>query len=82
MSDPKAVLAEHGIDVPDGINVNVVENSDNTVHITLPKMPDGAMPLSDVEPRAAAGGSVFGCGSLLACRTKDGGPLDPQSPCR
>ena len=36
MSDPKAVLAEHGIDVPDGIDVNVVENSDNCVHITMP----------------------------------------------
>ena len=32
LSDPKAVLAEHGIDVPDGINVNVVENTDNTVY--------------------------------------------------
>ena len=31
MSDPKAVLAEYGMDVPDGMDVNVVENSDNTV---------------------------------------------------
>ncbi|MGY8750370.1 MAG: hypothetical protein ACKVHR_20205, partial [Pirellulales bacterium] len=30
LSDPHAVLAEHEMDVPEGINVNVVENTDNT----------------------------------------------------
>ena len=58
MSDPKAVLAEHGIDVPDNMNVNVVENSDNTVHITMPKAPSGAMDLSDEEMASAAGGKA------------------------
>ena len=58
MSDPKAVLAEHGIDVPDNMNVNVVENSDNTVHITMPKAPAGAMNLSDEELAEAAGGAT------------------------
>jgi hypothetical protein len=56
MADPKAVLAEHGINVPDGINVNVVENSDNTVHITMPMAPAGAEDLSDEELATAAGG--------------------------
>ena len=56
-SDPKAVLAEHGIDVPDGINVNVVENTDNTVHITMPQAPAGAGDLSDEELAGAAGGA-------------------------
>ena len=56
MSDPKAVLAEHGIDVPDGIDVNVVENSDNTVHITMPQAPAGAGELSDEELSNVAGG--------------------------
>ena len=41
IADPKAVLAERGIEMPDGIDVNVVENSDNTVHITMPMAPDG-----------------------------------------
>ena len=57
MSDPKAVLAEHGIDVPDNIDVNVVENSDNTVHITMPKDPTGSTELSDEELAGAAGGT-------------------------
>ena len=56
MSDPKAVLTEYGLDVPDGIDVNVVENSDNTVHITMPAGPTDAAELSDEELSAAAGG--------------------------
>ena len=56
MSDPKAVLTEYGMDVPDGIDVNVVENSDNTVHITMPMAPAGAAELSDEELANAAGG--------------------------
>ena len=68
MADPKADLAEHGIDVPDGINVNVVENSDNTVHITMPQAPDGAGELSDEELANVAGGENFEILScLLAC---------------
>ena len=58
MADPKAVLAEHGIDVPANIDVNVVENSDNTVHITMPAGPTGAGELSDVELNNVAGGCV------------------------
>ena len=58
MSDPKAVLAEHGMPVPDGMDVNVVENTDNTVHITMPAPPSGHMELSDEELGNAAGGSA------------------------
>ena len=60
LSDPKAVLAEYGIDVPDGIDVNVVENTDNTVHITMPMAPAGAGELSDEELTNAAGGKSNG----------------------
>ena len=57
MSDPKAVLTERGIVVPDGIDLNVVENTDNTVHITMPKAPGGSTELSDEELAEAAGGT-------------------------
>ena len=56
MADPKAVLAEYGMDVPDGMDVNVVENTDNTVHITMPAPPSGHTELSDDELSNAAGG--------------------------
>ena len=58
MSDPKAVLAEYGVDVPANMNVNVVENSDNTVHITIPALPAGAGTLTDEEMAMAAGGTM------------------------
>ena len=56
MSDPKAVLKEHGLDVPDGMDVKVVENADDCVHITLPAPPAGDHDLSDDELSNAAGG--------------------------
>jgi sirohydrochlorin ferrochelatase len=58
MSDPKAVLAEHGMDVPDGMDVKVVENADNCVHITMPAAPAGFNELSDEELSNAAGGTI------------------------
>ena len=70
LSDPHAVLAEHGMDVPEGINVNVVENTDNTVHVTLPAAPEGHANLSDEELGNAAGGNqvqtTLGCGNQTA----------------
>jgi hypothetical protein len=57
MADPKAVLAEYGMDLPDGMAVNIVENTDNTVHITMPAPPSGHQDLSDDELSDAAGGS-------------------------
>ena len=59
MADPKAVLKEHGLDVPDGMDVKVVENADDCVHITLPAPPAGDHDLSDSELGNAAGGPCF-----------------------
>ena len=56
MSDPKAVLAEYDMPVPENMDVKVVENADDCVHITLPAPPAGDMDLSDDELSNAAGG--------------------------
>ena len=65
MSAPTAVLAEYGLPVPEGMDGNVVENTDNTVHITMPAPPSGGMDLSDDELSNAAGGSGDNsCGPL------------------
>ena len=58
MSDPKTVLAEYDMPVPDGIDVKVVENADDCVHITLPAPPAGDMDLSDDDLSDAAGGVI------------------------
>ena len=62
LSDPKAVLAEHGLSVPDGIEVKAVENTDDRVHITLPAAPaTGGSDLSDDELGHASGGAIWDC---------------------
>ena len=64
MADPKAVLAEYDMPVPDGMDVKVVENADNCVHITMPAPPSGHGELSDEELSNAAGGTY---GMSMAC---------------
>ena len=44
--------------VPDGMDVKVVENADNCVHITMPADPTGSNELSDEELSNAAGGAI------------------------
>ena len=65
MADPKAVLAEYDMPVPDGMDVKVVENADNCVHITMPAPPSVSGELSDEELSNAAGGVVFIASPLL-----------------
>ena len=56
MSDPKSVLKDYGLEVPDGMDVKVVENADDCVYITLPPAPRRNADLSDDELSNAAGG--------------------------
>ena len=67
MADPKAVLAEYDMDVPDGMDVKVVENADHCVHITMPAPPTGHLELSDEELSNAAGGQCTSCASETYC---------------
>ena len=57
MSNPKTVLSEYGMDVPDGMDINVVENTDSCVHLPLPMPPRDMNSLSDSQLSAVAGGS-------------------------
>ena len=58
MADPKTVLAEYDMPVPENLDVRVVENADDCVHITLPAPPSGDTDLSDDELSRAAGGGT------------------------
>ena len=73
-ANPAEVLAEHGMDVPEGINVNVVENCDSTVHITLPAAPDNHGELSDDELVNAAGGTQQAIPQSTQCHSGLWGP--------
>jgi hypothetical protein len=78
IADPKAVLAEHDIPVPEDLQVKVVENADDCVHITMPARPADYEGLSDEELSNAAGGKTActGCASLPAnsCHAVCAGP--------
>ena len=58
LSDPKGILREYGVDVPEGIDLRVVENADDCVHITLPVPPADQDNLSDEDLTNAAGGGA------------------------
>ncbi len=59
MSDPKAVLAEAGVDVKQGIEIEVHENTDTTIHVVLPASPAGET-LSEQDLDQIAGGASSG----------------------
>ena len=67
------MLKDYGLEVPDGMDVKVVENADDCVQITLPAAPAGAGDLSDDELSNAAGGSPEATSEPRYC-TAAGGP--------
>jgi len=40
MADPKAALKAQGIEIPEGVTLNVFENSDDVINLVLPKAPE------------------------------------------
>lgn len=62
LAEPSAVLEEHGIEVPSGIELRVVEDTDEIYHLVLPASPAGD--LLDEELTSSIGFDSFsgGCG--------------------
>ncbi len=58
IANPAAVLEEHGLSVPPGIELRVVENTDKVKYLTLPARPDGELSIEELE-RVAAGGEAI-----------------------
>lgn len=56
LREPRKVLEDHGLEVPEGIEIKVVENTDDCIHVTLPAAPEDSRNLSDAELAGAAGG--------------------------
>jgi hypothetical protein len=55
LADPSAVLKEEGLNIPAGVQVRVMENTDRLVHLTIPpKRWEGE--LSDDDLENVAGG--------------------------
>jgi len=56
IANPAAALKAEGINVPDGMAVTVVENTDKQFHLVLPPAPSGE--LSDEALEAVSGGGL------------------------
>ena len=57
ITNPAAALKAEGIDVPAGMAVTVLENTDKQFHLVLPPEPTDELP--DEALDAVAGGKVF-----------------------
>jgi len=49
IADPRSALQEMGVEVIDGVNINVVEDTSDTMYIVLPVAPPVASELSEEE---------------------------------
>ena len=57
IANPTAALKAEGIDVPAGMTVTVVENTDKQFHLVLPPAPSGELSEDDLEAVAGGRGS-------------------------
>ena len=55
LADPKTVLKGNGVEIPQDVEILVVENTDKIVHLILPPEPAGQ--LSEEELEVVNGGS-------------------------
>lgn len=54
LSDPMTVLTTEGVEIPEGVEVRIVESTDKVVYLVLPSPPPGVM--GDGELDQVAGG--------------------------
>jgi hypothetical protein len=56
LAEPKTVLAEQGVELPAGLEVRVMEDTEQLHHLVLPPRPAGEGELSEDQLGRAAGG--------------------------
>lgn len=64
LSDPAAVLAENGVELPSGTQVRVLEDTDAVRHFTLPPPPTDELTDEDL---TLSGVADCGCGGCRGC---------------
>ncbi len=70
LNDATAALKAEDIDVPDGVEIRAVENTENVMYLVVPRQPV-RVPLSDDQLASVAGG----CNDCPCGRTGGGGCL-------
>jgi len=73
MSNPKAVLREHGLEIAPGMQVNLVEDTEDTVTFVLPPSPSGELAEEELSPVAGTDSFSGICGRCGRCGCGCGG---------
>lgn len=70
LSEPTAVLREHGLEIAPDVELKVVEDTDKIRHFVLPAAPIGELTDEELSPTAGAdsySGFSGGCGRCGRC---------------
>jgi hypothetical protein len=67
LANPKAVLREHGIELPATIEVRLVEDTPEVRHFVLPASPSGDLSEEELSPVAGADSFSGWCGHCGRC---------------
>ena len=54
-ADPKAAMKEVGMDVPEGVDIEVVESTQEKAHLVIPSKPVGELSDEDLDKVAGGG---------------------------
>lgn len=74
LADATSALRSQGIEVPEGVTIKVIENTDNVINLVLPKPPDLSLVAEALD--GVGGGdlcSCRGCGGCRGCGCGGGG---------
>jgi hypothetical protein len=67
LAEPAKVLHEYGMQMPQGIQPKIVEDTDRICYLKLPAKPSGELSEEDLSQIAAAGTSDSWCGACGNC---------------
>ena len=71
LKNPAAVLKDEGVDIPQGLEVRVVENTDKVFHIVLPPKPANVELTDEQLAQAAGGGCPTVNDRIMECGRSD-----------
>ena len=64
LADPAATLKAEGAELPEGMTIKAVENTDTVFHLVIPAQPTD---LTDDDLDAVAGGKLCACTCACGC---------------